>query len=112
MSEPDQELKEAIAGHFEDRGFEVTLLEAAEDHKMPDLLVAKNGQRFLIEVKAKGDDLAALLERRRKLARGELVMHGARWAPMNTIAGVAKDGARQLNDYPIFHRSQAMYQYL
>jgi hypothetical protein len=100
MSEPDQELKEAIAKHFEDRGFEVTLLEAKEDRKTPDLLVVKSGQRFLIEVKAKSDDLEALLERRRKLKRGELVMHGARWTPMNTIASIAKDGACQLNDYP------------
>ncbi|MEO7419045.1 MAG: hypothetical protein ABI163_18430 [Thermoanaerobaculia bacterium] len=99
MSEPDQELKEAIARHFEDRGFEVTLLEAKEDRRTPDLLVVKSGQRFLIEVKTKGDDLAALLERRRKLERGELVMHGARWVS-NTIAGIAKDGACQLNDYP------------
>jgi len=100
MSEPDQELKEAIAGHFEDRGFEVALLEARESHKTPDLLVARNEQRFLIEVKAKGDDLSALLERRSKLARGEFVMHGARWAPINTIASRMRDGICQLNDYP------------
>ncbi|MEA2561261.1 MAG: hypothetical protein QOH06_2765 [Acidobacteriota bacterium] len=100
MSEPDQELKEAIARHFEDRGFEVTLLEAKEDRKTPDLLVASSGQRFLIEVKAKSDDLAALLERRRKLARGEFVMHDASLAPMNTIASKARDGVCQLNDYP------------
>lgn len=100
MLSPDQELKEGIAKHFEDLGFEVSLLEEEEGRKTPDLLVTKSGQRFLIEVKAKGDDPGALLERRRKLAQGELVIYGARWAPKNTISGIAKEGVRQLAEHP------------
>ncbi len=100
MSDPDQELKEGIAKHLEDLGFMVTLLEEEEVRRTPDLLATKKGQRFLIEVKAKGDDLGALLERQRMLAEGDLVIHGARWAPKNTISGIARDGAFQLSDHP------------
>lgn len=100
MSNPDQELKQAISKHLEAMGFTVELLEEAEIRRTPDLLAKKKGQRFLIEVKAKGDNLATLLERQRKLAKGDLVIHGARWARRNTISGIARDGALQLNDHP------------
>jgi hypothetical protein len=100
MSEPDAEIKSQIAASLEDFGFEVVLLEEREGVKTPDLLATKNRERFLFEIKSKGDDEGELAFQRSRAAAGEVGEWSEPWSPRNTISGVIREGVQQLAAFP------------
>src|SRR5262245_14317249 len=98
----DQNIKDAISQFLWERGFEVTQIPERQ-HRTPDLLVTR-GQRYLIEIKTKEDDLAALAERTKRLNAGEIVESGALFTPQNTVSHIIRDGVNQLKAYPAQER--------
>lgn len=100
MSEPDDDLKLQIAATLEDFGFKVTLLKEREGVKTPDLLAMRDGERFLFEIKSKGNHEEELALQRGRAAAGEVGEWSEPWSPRNTISGVIRDGAKQLAAFP------------
>lgn len=100
MSEPDARIKSQIAANLEDLGFSVVALQEREGVKTPDLLVMKAGERFLFEIKSKGDDEEEFARQRNRSAAGEVGVWSEPWAPRNTISKVIREGAQQLAVFP------------
>ena len=98
----DRKIKDSISQFLRERGFEVTQIPEGQ-HRTPDLLVTC-GQRYLIEIKTKEDDPAALAERSRRLDAGEIVESGAPFTPQSTMSRIIRDGVKQLKEYPVQER--------
>jgi Holliday junction resolvase hjc len=98
----DRRIKDAISGFLRDRGFQVTQI-AEGERRTPDLLAIR-GQRYLIEIKTREDDPAALAERAERLGVGEIVQSGAPFTPQNTMSRIVRDGVDQLDAHPVQER--------
>src|SRR6266481_1265240 len=94
----DQAIKDAISQFLRQHGFQVTQIPEGH-HRTPDLLAIR-GQRYLIEIKTKEDDPAAMAVRARSLSAGGIVESGAPFTPQNTMSRIIRDGVEQLGAYP------------
>lgn len=91
----EAEVKRRVGNPFRDRGFQVTEIPETTT-ETPDLLLEKNEQRFLLEIKTKEDDPVELAEFHDTLQRGGVAETALPFAPQNTISGVVRKGASQL----------------
>ena len=98
-ADADRELKAAIAENLEGMGFSVQHLDERESDKTPDFLAVKS-ERFLIEVKEKGDDPSKLEAEAERAREGGIAERHEYWGPKNTVARIIKDGSRQLAAWP------------
>jgi hypothetical protein len=91
----DQAIKDAISAFLGDHGFHVTQIPESE-WRTADLL-ATRGERYLIEIKTKEDDPAAISERAQGLGAGQIVESGAPFTPQNTMSRIVRHGVDQLD---------------
>ncbi len=95
----DSETKRAISEILRSEGFEVESIPEKKDKKTPDLLARSDTENFLIEIKTKGDDLGELSVIKAELEKGRKVVHSKSGGPNNTLAGILRDGTRQLSTF-------------
>lgn len=98
----DQGIKNAISEFLRGHGFHVTQIPESE-RRTPDLLAIR-GQRYLIEIKTKEDDPAAMSERAKRLGAGQIVESGAPFIPQNTMSRIIHDGVEQMDTHPVQER--------
>jgi hypothetical protein len=80
----DQAIKNAISTFLHGQGFHVLQIPEGE-RRTPDLLATRD-HRYLIEIKTKENDPAAISERTKRLGAGQIVESGAPFTPQNTMS--------------------------
>jgi len=99
MSNTDQGLKDTIADFLRDRGLEVVQLRE-RDERTPDLLVAYQHERYIIEIKSKRDNEALLREEAQLLAKGEIVKHFEGVGRRVPVTRVIESAIKQIRNLP------------
>jgi hypothetical protein len=95
MRKKDDSFKAAIGGFLRNRGFEVRELDRLPDAKSADLIATKS-QRYLIELKERGDDLARVAAANELLAHGKIVGTSDTAGYKNRASGIISEGVKQL----------------
>ena len=80
-------------------GFEVSDVYEKENRKSPDFDVVGKSDRYTLELKIKGDDPVEIHNDKNALLKGELVSKTIPVGPRNTLAGILRDGVKQINDH-------------
>jgi len=102
----DQAIKNAISTFLHGQGFHVLQIPEGE-RRTPDLL-ATGDHRYLIEIKTKENDPAAISERTKRLGAGQIFESGAPFTPQNTMSRIVRDGVEQLDAHPAQERDFCM----
>lgn len=80
-------------------GFDVKKIKRSEEDERPDFIVKDASEFYLIELKSKFPEFEKIQDRNERLNRGEIVEEEAEMRYGNTLSGIIKKAASQLNSY-------------
>ena len=80
-------------------GFDVKKIKRSEEDERPDFIVNDGFVSYLIELKSKFPEFKKLQDRNDRLNRGEIVEEETKVRYENTLSGIIKKAASQLNSY-------------
>ena len=95
----EESLKQIIQEILESRRFKVNFIEETAEEQTPDFEIIGKSDKYTVELKTKEDDDGKRSREIDKLLRGEVVGKVVPIGPRNTLAGIIKEGKKQIIEH-------------